>query len=111
MRDPLMFKFLKRAPAAVAKPAAKPARGASMPSAVRRPGRPSAAGSLDPLPLPQVQELHDDSAWDEWEHSQMELDSRMGPQSAFDSVRIKDASPSQLSELDPFASVRTRPRK
>ena len=103
-----MFKFLKRSPAVVPKP---PARAAAKAPVARRPARPSGAASLDPLPLPQVQELHDESAWDEWEHSQMELDSRMGPLSAFDSVRLKDASPSQMSELDPFASVRTKQKR
>lgn len=108
-----MFKFLKRSPAAPAKPAARPSSVSSKGGAQGRPGRPSGAGSLDPqpLPLPQVQEMNDESAWDEWEHSQMELDSRLGPLSAHDSVRVKDASPSQVSELDPFASVRTRPRR
>ena len=108
-----MFKFLKRtlAPAATRpKPAAKPATVAAKASAARRPSRHSGAGSLDPIPVPQVQELHDESAWDEWEHSQMELDSRMGPLSAFDSVRVKDGTPSQHAELDPFAGVRTRKR-
>ena len=39
----------------------------------------------------------------------MELDSRMGPLSAFDSVRVKDGTkPERVSEPDPFASVRTR---
>ena len=106
-----MFKFLKRtlAPAATKpKPVAKP--GPAKASAARGPSRHSAAGSLDPIPVPQVQELHDESAWDEWEHSQMELDSRMGPLSAFDSVRVKDGTPSQQAELDPFAGVRTRKR-
>jgi hypothetical protein len=102
-----MFKFLKRTPAPAAKPVARPATAAAKAASARQPG----GGSLDPLPLPQVQELHDESAWDEWEHSQMELDSRLGPLSAFDSVRVKGATPSQLSELDPFASVRSRPRR
>src|SRR6478609_3805900 len=98
-----MFKFLKRAAAPAAKPATQPRQPAA-----RRAGRSMAPGALDPLPVPEVQELHDESAWDQWEHSQMELDSRMGPLSAFDSVKVKGASPSQHADLDPFAGVRTR---
>ena len=37
----------------------------------------------------------------------MELDSRMGPLSAYDSIRVKD-SPAQAAKPDPFASVRKR---
>jgi rRNA maturation protein Nop10 len=38
----------------------------------------------------------------------MELDSRMGPPSAFDSIKVKDATPSQFSDPDPFSKVRTK---
>ena len=37
----------------------------------------------------------------------MELDSRMGPLSAYDSIRVKD-SPAQEARPDPFSSVRKR---
>jgi len=106
-----MFKFFKRDAAPAAKPARSDRPSSAKAPVARRASRPSGSGAFDPLPLPQVQELHDESAWDEWEHSQMELDSRMGPLSAFDSVRVKDASPSRNAELDPFAGVRTRQRK
>ena len=106
-----MFKFFKREAAPAAKPASSHGPSSAKAPVARRASRLSGPGAFDPLPLPQVQELHDESAWDEWEHSQTELDSRLGPLSAFDSVRVKDASPSQHSELDPFAGVRSRPRR
>ena len=96
-----MFKFFQRKPAA----APAPAKAAA---AARRPVRRTAPNPLDRPAVPQAQELDDESGWDQWEHSQMELDSRMGPLSAFDSVRVKDASASQAADLDPFASVRLR---
>jgi hypothetical protein len=102
-----MFKFLKTATGWGGKPAAPP-RATTANKPVPRRARPTGAGMFDPLPVPEVNESHDDSAWDEWENSKMELDSRMGPLSAFDSVKVKDASPSRHGELDPFASVRTR---
>lgn len=98
-----MFKFFQRKPAAAP---ARPARAAAAPSG--RPVRRTAPSPLDRPAVPQAQELDAESGWDQWEHSQMELDSRMGPLSTFDSVRVKDASPSQAAELDPFASVRQR---
>ena len=96
----MIFRFFKSKPA----PAAAPAR----PAAARRPVARTAPMPLERPPVPQAQELDDESAWDQWEHSQMELDSRMGPLSAFDSVRVKDATPSQAADLDPFAGVRQR---
>jgi hypothetical protein len=111
MREDLMFKFFTKSAVPVAKkPVARPGPAGAKPAAVRRPGKVAGAGLLDPMPLPDVQELHDDSAWDEWEHSQMELDSRMGPVSTFDSVKVKDGLPGGTFDLDPFASVRTRKR-
>jgi len=98
-----MFKFFQRKPAAAP---ARPARAAAAPS--ERSVRRTAPGPLERPAVPQAQELDDESAWDQWEHSQMELDSRMGPLSAFDSVRLKDATPSQIADLDPFAGVRQR---
>jgi len=97
-----MFKFFQRKPAAAP---AKPARATAAPSS---PVRRTAPTPLDRPAVPQAQELDDESGWDQWEHSQMELDSRMGPLSAFDSVRVKDASASQAADLDPFAGVRQR---
>jgi len=103
-----MFKFLKRAVVAASKPASRP--GPRTPAGTGRSSAQSRPATLDPLPVPEVQEVDDESAWDMWEHSQMELDSRMGPLSVFDSVKVKDASPSQAADLepDPFASVRRK---
>lgn len=102
-----MFKFLKTATGWGAKPAARTRPAATKQPAARR-TRATAPGMFDPLPVPEVRESHDESAWDDWENSKMELDSRMGPMSAFDSVKLKDESPSRHGELDPFAGVRTR---
>ena len=96
----MIFRFFKSKPV----PTPAPAR----PTAACRPTARTSPAPLERPTVPQAEELDDESAWDQWEHSQMELDSRMGPLSTFDSVRIKDATPSQLSELDPFASVRQR---
>ena len=101
-----MFKFLKRAAAGANKgqeqrtrePRPEPAR-------VRGWTQPS---PLDRLPLPDVHESDDESAWDEWEHSQMELDSRMGPLSVYDTVRTKQPATSSLSDLDPFEAIRRK---
>ena len=95
-----MFKFFQRKPAA----APAPAKAAEVRRLVRR----TAPSPLERPAVPQAQELDDESGWDQWEHSQMDLDSRMGPLSAFDSVRVKDASASQAADLAPFASVRLR---
>lgn len=102
-----MFKIFQRKPPARPASSSRPtAAGHSVASS--RPARRAAPSPLDRPPVPQAQELDAESGWDQWEHSQMELDSRLGPLSAFDSVRVKDASPSQAAELDPFAGVRHR---
>ena len=100
-----MFKFLKRRAAAAQKPDAQPATG-------NRAAANRARGWTQPSPLdwpapPEVEESDDESAWDQWEHSQMELDSRMGPLSVHDSVRVKDPTPSQFAD-DPFDAVRRK---
>lgn len=116
-----MFKFLigllgarKTTPTKARKVprAASPASkvGATRASPIEEAKAFSRPGLLDRLPLPDVHESHDESAWDEWEHSSMEIDSRLGGLSAHDSVKVKDGAPSQVGELDPFASVRTRKR-
>jgi len=98
-----MFKFLTTGWGA--KPAAPSRSTAGRKPTARRPAGPV---MFDPLPVPEVRESHDESAWDDWENSKMELDSRMGPLSAFDSVKVRDESPSHHGDLDPFAGVRTR---
>lgn len=70
----------------------------------------SRPGFLDRLPVPEVNESCDESVWDEWEHSSMQLDSRMGGLSAHDSVKVKSGTLSQAGELDPFDSVRKKRR-
>ena len=71
-----MFDFLKRCASAASKTGARPATG----------NRPA--------------------AWDDWEHSQMDLDSRLGPLSAYDSVKVKNQVKVQISELAPFDAIR-----
>jgi len=104
-----MFKFLKATTGWGAKPVAPSHSTAARQPVARRPNRATGPAMFDPLPVPEVSESHDESAWDEWENSKMELDSRMGPLSAFDSVKVKgDGAPSRQGDLDPFAGVRTR---
>ena len=102
-----MFKFLFKKDPKPARPASKaPAKPASASRSAPVRTRPN---SLEPPPVGEVHELDDESAWDVWEHSQMELDSRMGPLSAFDSIKVKDERPSQFADDgDPFASVRKK---
>jgi hypothetical protein len=102
-----MFQFLKRAAKAARKPAPTPAPHRTGPPRNAASGR-SRPGQLEPPPVGEVKEIDDASAWDLWEHSQMELDSRMGPLSAFDSIKVKDATPSQFSDPDPFSRVRAK---
>ena len=102
-----MLKFLKRFATAGDKPVAAPAPARPASAAGNLWRRLTGPSPLDPLPVGEVSELDDESAWDQWEHSQMELDSRMGPLSAYDSIRVKD-SPAQPAKPDPFSSVRKR---
>jgi hypothetical protein len=98
----MIFKLFKRnePPPPKRKPAAPPAR-----SAARR----TRPGSLlhEPPPVGEVQETHDESAWDLWEQSQFQLDSQLGTLSPADSVRVRQDRPSQFGELDadPFDRV------
>ena len=96
-----MFKlFWRKDPPA--KPQAKPAIKVPAP----RPSRSRPAPLLhEPPPLPEVREDHDESAWSQWEESQFQLDSQLGELSPTDSVRVKEARPSQVGELDPFARI------
>jgi len=93
-----MFKLFKRTGA----PAPQPRRPAAAPP---RPSRPAAAAVPEPMPLPDVVEDHDESAWDQWEQSQFQLDSQLGGLSPSDSVRVRDAAKGQGAEPDPFAKV------
>jgi len=96
-----MFKLFRRKETSP-KPQAKPAsRAAPRPPSRSRP----APLAQDPPPLPDVHEDHDESAWDLWEQSQFQLESQLGELSPSDSVRVKDGTPSQAGELDPFARI------
>lgn len=104
-----MFKLFKRE-----EPAAKPSRRTpakvAAPPAATPPGQPGpdARAPLAPSVV-EVREDHDESAWDLWEESNFQLDSQMGGLSPFDSVRVRDARPSQAADLgadgDPFSRV------
>jgi len=99
-----MFSFLKRRAAPTKKPVAQRATGKpSVPDRARGWTQPS---PLDRPTMPEVHERDDESVWDDWEHSQMELDSRMGPLSAYDTIRVREPVPSQNIDLDPFTAIR-----
>ena len=101
-----MFKFLKRLVVPAKVPEAPPAK--AKPSVIDRVRGWTQPSPLDRLPLPDVHESDDESAWDEWESSHMELDSRIGPMSVYDTIKVKIPTPSQVSELDPFDAIRTK---
>ncbi|GAC1525358.1 MAG: hypothetical protein NVS2B4_01240 [Ramlibacter sp.] len=85
----------------------KPVSTLDRSDACRRNGL-SGAEFLERPPAPEILESDDESAWQEWEQSQIELDSRMGPVSPLDSVKVKEGSPSQMGDLDPYAFVPAR---
>ncbi len=95
-----MFKLFKRA-----EPPAPPARKRSPETA--RPPRRAPPAIQDPLPVPEVVETADESAWDEWEQSNYQLDSQLGGLSPSDSVKVRgtDGAASRPQELDPFARI------
>ncbi len=106
-----MFKLFKREVPATRPPSRPaPAKVAASPAAIApaRP-RPVARSPLaaPPAPMVEVREDHDESAWDLWEQSNFQLDSQMGGLSPSDSVRVRDARPSQAAELDddPFSRI------
>jgi hypothetical protein len=95
-----MFKFLKRLVRRPPPPRRSPSATANLWKRMTGPS------PFEPPPVGEVQ-VRGDSAWDDWEHSQIELDSRMGGLSAFDSIRVRDGT-SQVADLDPFEAVRKR---
>lgn len=95
-----MFKLFRRKETPSKPQAAPVTRVAPRPSRSRPPPL-----AHEPPPLPDVHEDHDESAWDLWEQSQFQLDSQLGELSPSDSVRVKDGTPSQVGELDPFARI------
>ncbi len=68
------------------------------------PPRPQAPGLHDPLPVPEVVEAHDESAWSQWEESQFQLDSQLGGLSEKDAVKVREGG-AKSTEPDPFARI------
>jgi hypothetical protein len=63
----------------------------------------------DTAPLPEVVgEGNTQADWSAWEDSMTTLDSQLHSILPSDRVYTRDTRPSQLDELDPFASVRGR---
>jgi hypothetical protein len=94
-----MFKLFRRQEAPPTPP-----KGAAPVAARARPAH-AAPLAHEPPPVPEVTEDHDESAWDLWEQSQFQLDSQMGGLSPSDSVKVKQPTPSQMGDLDPFGRV------
>jgi hypothetical protein len=101
-----MFNWLKRRASAPSNPkppaARKPAPVAHKPAAAAPPFAAS-------MPLPEVVgEGNTQADWSQWEDSMMALDSQM--QDLMPSARVyaRDTRPSQLDDIDPFSSVRSR---
>ena len=70
-------------------------------------GRP--ADFVDTAPLPQVvAEGNSEADWSVWEDSMITLDSRLQGLSPADRAQMFDPRPSQLDDIDAFASVRRR---
>lgn len=67
--------------------------------------KPQAPVVEEPLPVPEVVEDHDESAWDQWEQSQFQLDSQLGGLSPSDSVRVREGEKKGGPQPDPFAAV------
>lgn len=108
-----MFTWLKRRTAA---PAPQPMRK-SVATPVRTPTRsapPRPDSSLrhmprfaDTAPLPEVvAEGNTQADWSMWEDSVMAMDSQMQEILPSDRVYVRDARPSQMDDVDAFASVR-----
>jgi hypothetical protein len=106
-----MFKWLKRSA-----PPANGTQGASSSKSGRSPARSAsgkrAGGSAEPAapaPLPEVvAEGNTQADWSVWEDSMTALDSQLQGLVPTDRVYVRDTRPSQLTELDPFASVRRK---
>ena len=70
-----------------------------------RSARTTAPQLLEPPPVPEVTEDHDESAWDLWEQSQFQLDSQLGPLSAADSVKVNDPLAKKGNADDAFSRI------
>ncbi|MEJ8838815.1 hypothetical protein [Ramlibacter sp. AN1133] len=108
-----MFTWLKRRTAA---PASQPGRK-SVATPVRTPTRsapPRPDAGLrhmprfaDTAPLPEVvAEGNTQADWSMWEDSVMAMDSQMQEILPGDRVYVRDSRPSQMDDVDAFASVR-----
>jgi hypothetical protein len=103
-----MFKWLKGR--ASAQPSSqKPADRRAAP-AVRKAAAATAPPPFAPsAPLPEViGEGSTEADWSAWEDSMTTLDSQMQELVPSQRVYVRDTRPSQLDELDPFASVRRK---
>jgi len=107
----MLFKWLKRRsePAPASKPR-RPAPGSSSRSSGSRPAPPSFEPT-EPAGLPEVVgEGNTHADWSAWEDSVAALDSQLPGASAHDRIRVRDTTPSQLEEQDPFEAVRLKQR-
>ena len=67
------------------------------------------ADFADTAPLPRVvAEGNSEADWSMWEDSMITLDSRLQGLSPADRAQMFDPRPSQLDDIDAFASVRRR---
>jgi hypothetical protein len=106
-----MFTWLKRRTAAsapqplrkgVATPVRKPTSAPPRPDASLRHPR-----FVDTAPLPEVvAEGNTQADWSAWEDSVMAMDSQMQTLMPANRVYVRDTRPSQLDDVDAFASVR-----
>lgn len=96
-----MFKLFRKG----GTPPEPPRRPSSARSGAAKPPGPPAP--LEPPPVPQVVEGNDETDWDLWESSMMELDSQIQPLDPRASVRDRQGEASRFDEdPDPFSSVR-----
>lgn len=97
-----MFKWFKRAEAGPSRVAAR--------ADVRRPPAPvRAEADAAPAPLPEVvAEGNSQSDWSAWEDSMTALDSQFQGLDAGARVQVRETRPSQLDELDAFATLGRR---
>jgi hypothetical protein len=67
------------------------------------------ADFADTAPLPRVvAEGNSEADWSMWEDSMITLDSQLQGLSPVDRAHMRDPRPSQLDDIDAFASVRRR---
>jgi hypothetical protein len=108
-----MFTWLKRrasalAPQPVRKSVATPVRTPAKPAPAKvDTGVRHAPRFVDTAPLPEVvAEGNTQADWSMWEDSVMALDSQMQDLVPSNRVYVRETRPSQLDDIDAFASVR-----